>query len=165
MTKAIFAAAVLALALAGLGACAPAGPPFASIAASLPPVPQGEARVYFYRWLEPYETTAESAVMLNGAPVGVSQTGAAFYRDVEPGRYTISVASRGIYPNQFKTVQLAAGQTAYVRIESLRAWCNDSGGGNTGGGGGAGCFDTFVVELIDPAVALGEMHDLWYIRG
>ena len=158
------AAAMLTLALLALGACAPAGPPFATVAATLPPVPPGEARVYFYRWLEPYETTAESTVILNGVPAGISQTGAAFYRDVAPGRYTISLTSRGVYPNQFKTVELAAGQTAYARIESFRAWCNDSGGG-LNGGSSAGCYDTFVVELIDPAVALGEMRDLSFIRG
>jgi Protein of unknown function (DUF2846) len=163
MVKAV--AAALALMLLGLAGCAPAGPPFASVAASVPPVPQGDARLYFYRWLEPYETVAESTVMLNGAPVAVSQTGAVFYRDVAPGRYTISVQSRGVYPNQFKTMTIGAGETAYVRIESLRAWCNDSGGGTNGGGSATGCYDTFVVQLVDPAVALGEMRNLWFIPG
>lgn len=160
----ITALSFLALALLALAGCAPAGPPFASAGATLPPVPQGEARIYFYRWLEPYETVAPSTVMLNGAPVGVSETGAILYRDVAPGQYTISVESRGVYPNQFKTVTLAAGQTTYVRIESFRAWCNDSGGGLNGGTSG-GCYDTFVVQVIDPAVALGEMRDLRLIRG
>jgi len=158
------ALAFLALVLLAPGGCAPAGPPFASAAATLTPLPQGEARIYFYRWLEPYETVAPSTVMLNGAPVGVSETGAVLYRDVAPGQYTISVFSRGIYPDQFKTVTLTAGESAYVRIESLRDWCNDSGGGLDGGTSG-GCYDTFVVEIIDPAVALGEMRDLRLIRG
>lgn len=157
------AAAALALVLLALVGCAPAGPPFASVAASVPPVPQGAARLYFYRWLEPYETVAETTVRLNGAPVAVTQTGAVLYRDVAPGVYTISVQSQGVYPNQFKTVTLSPGETGYVRIESLRSWCNDSGGGK--GGTSEGCYDTFVVELIDPAVALGEMRNLWFIRG
>jgi Protein of unknown function (DUF2846) len=155
----------LALVLLALVSCAAQGPEFATAAASLPPVPQGEARVYFYRWLEPYETVAESAVMLNGARVGVSQTGAVLYRDVAPGQYTISVGSAGIYPDQFKTVVLSPGQTAYVRIESLRSWCNDAGGGLTGGGTSEGCYDTFVVDLIDPAVAKAEMQNLRFIQG
>jgi hypothetical protein len=154
----------LALMLVALASCAPSGPEFASVAATVAPVPSGEARVYFYRWLEPYETVAESAVMLNGARVGVSQTGAVLYRDVAPGQYTISVQSGGTYPNQFKTVTLTPGETAYVRIESLRAWCNDSGGG-LDGGGSSGCYDTFVVNLIDPAVARSEMQNLRFIKG
>ena len=92
------AAAALALMLLGLAGCAPAGPPFASVAASVPPVPQGEARLYFYRWLEPYETVAESTVMLNGAPVAVSQTGAVFYRDVHPAATSSRSRARAPIP-------------------------------------------------------------------
>ncbi len=158
------AACALATMFWALAGCAPPGPQFASVAASVPSVPQGEARLYFYRWLEPYETVAPSTVMLNGGPVGVSETGAVLYRDVAPGRYTVSVESRGVYPNQFKTVTLAAGETAYVRIELFRAWCNDSGGGASGGGS-SGCYDTFVVQIMDPAVALGEMRELRLIQG
>jgi hypothetical protein len=153
------------LVLLAIGGCVQQGPPFASVAGAIPPAPQGMARVFFYRWLEPYETVAPTTVMLNGRPVGVSETGAVLYRDVPPGQYTISVPSWGVYPNQFKTVVLTPGQVAYVRIESLRAWCNDSGGGENGGGPASGCYDTFVVQIIDPAVASSEMRNLRFIGG
>ncbi len=155
--------ALVAILLA-LSACAPAGPPYASVAATIPPVAPGMARIYFYRWLEPYETTTPSVAFLNGAPVGVTQTGAVFYRDVPPGQYTIAVQSDEIYPNQFKTVVLRPGDVAYARIESLRTWAFCSNIGRPSGSH-TGCRDTFVVQLMDPRVAPGEMGDLRFIQG
>jgi len=156
------AAALFACALLALAGCAPAGPPYDSVAATIPSVPQGAARIYFYRWLEPYETLAATPAMLNGTPVGVTRIGTIFYRDVAPGRYTISVRSQGLYPNQFKTVTIAAGQTMYVRIESLRTWVICGGSVE---GGSSSCGDTFTVEIIDPAVAQAEMSGLQFIHG
>jgi hypothetical protein len=153
--------------LLGIAGCAPAGPPFASVAGTLPPVPAGAARVFLYRWLEPYESLTPTTAFLNGGPIGVTETGAVLYRDVAPGRYTIAVQSEGIFPNQFKTVTLKAGDTVYVRIDSLRNWapCGSGGGGESGGGASSGCADTFVVQIMDPAVASYEMRDLRLIRG
>lgn len=157
------------LVLLAAASCAPPGPPFASVASTISPVPQGTARVFFYRWLEPYETLAPTVASLNNLPIGVTEPGAVLYRDVAPGQYLISVQSDGVYPNQFKTVVLQPGNVAYVRIASLRSWspCGGGGGGGEGGGGGGaeGCWDTFVVQIIDPAVALGEMRDLRFIQG
>jgi hypothetical protein len=157
---------VLLVLLLAIGGCAPAGPPFASVASTLPPVPQGSARIYFYRWLEIYETTSPSRAYLNGDRVGVTQTGTVFYRDVAPGQYTISVDSEGIYPGQFKTVVLRPGDVAYARIESLRSWV-PCGGGMEGsdGGAGEGCADTFVVVLMDPTQAQAELGNLRFIPG
>src|ERR1700691_6186181 len=142
---AIFA---LSLALAG---CVSMGPPYRSVAAALPPVPAGKARIFFYRWLEIYETTAATTAFLNGPPVGLTETGSVLYRDVEPGQYTISVVSQGVYPNQFKTVTVGPGQVIYARIESIRSWstCGGGGGGGKDGGGDSesGCYDTFVVQI------------------
>jgi hypothetical protein len=149
-----------------VGGCVAPGPPFARIAATIPPVPRNMARIYFYRWLEPYETTDPTIAYLNGRPVGVTETGAVFYRDVAPGQYTISVQSDEIYPYQFKTVVLTPGEVAYARIESLRTWSSCGGGGDGDSGGGViGCLNTFVVRLIDPVLARGEMADLQFIQG
>jgi hypothetical protein len=153
------AISVVLLALAG---CAPSGPPYATVAAGIAPVPAGEARLYVYRWLEPYETLAPTVVSLNGTPVGISEPGAVLYRDVAPGQYTISVRSEGVYPNQFKTVVLKPGDTAYVRVESLKSWVVCGGSID---GGASGCGDTFTVELVNPAVAGAEIGDLRFIRG
>lgn len=145
--------------------CAPLGPPFASVAATIPPVPQGMARVYFYRWLEPYETLTPTPAYLNGAPAGVTEPGAVLYRDVAPGRYLISVRSDEPYPNQFKTVTLKAGEIVYARIESLQTWSSCGGGGDLGDSNISGCRDTFVVVIVDPAVAHAEIGDLRFVRG
>ncbi|HUB95243.1 MAG TPA: DUF2846 domain-containing protein [Stellaceae bacterium] len=150
----------------GLSSCAPPGAPYGSVAATVPAVPAGSARIYFYRELEIYDSTTPTEAYLNGAPVGLTETGTVFYRDVAPGQYTISVRSYGIFPYQFKTVVLRPGEIAYARIESLRSWvpCG-GGGGRDGGGSTSGCENTFVVVMIDPQLAVGDMRDLRFISG
>lgn len=142
-----------------LSACAANEPSFGSVASNLPPLPAGQARIFFYRWLEPYESLSMSTVYLNGAPVGASQTGAVLYRDVAPGEYFISVYSRGTYPDQFKTVPVAAGQVVYVRIESLSNYQ-----GACGSWGGCP-VDDFVVQVVGAGVASKEMQSLKFIQG
>jgi hypothetical protein len=62
--------------LLGLVACAgPSGVPFPEVAATIPPIPSGEGRIYFYRDYEPYESLALTEVFLNGATAGVSGGG------------------------------------------------------------------------------------------
>mgnify|MGYP001548074915 FL=1 len=149
----------LALTLAGCaGSSETAGPPFAQAAATLPPVPPGESRIFFYRWVQPYELQAPTTVSLNGKPTGISWVGTTFYRDVPPGTYHITVFSPGAYPNQFKTVTVAAGSTLYVRIQPMIDWsrlqCNDH------------CeIDTFAVMLDDQQSARQQMLPLTLIRG
>lgn len=158
MTRRILIAGILALTAGTLAACAPypGSPRFATVAASLPPPAAGTARIYFYRALDYYGVSSGTTVYLNHRPVGFSRIGTVFYRDVPAGRYFISVASPGPFPNQFKTVQLAAGETVYARIESLLSW-SYTGPISTSRG------PTFVVALIAPAAARVEMDDLAYM--
>ena len=145
------------LLILALARCAGESPGFA--ADTLPPIPPGQARIFFYRWLEPYEALSMSTIYLNGIPVGVSQTGAVLYRDVAPGQYYISVDSQGTYPDQFKTVTIAAAQTVDVRIESISSFKSPCGYlGNCE-------VDTFVVTIVDPATASREMRALKLIPG
>jgi hypothetical protein len=96
----------------------------------------------------------------------LAEAGAVLYRDVAPGQYTIAVQSEDSYPNQFKTVVLQPGETVYARVESLQSWSTCGGGGGTFGGGSAsGCRTTFVVVIMNPALALAEMRDLRFTRG
>jgi len=127
-------------------------PPFAVTSASIPPVPAGMARMFIYRTLEPYETTEMANVYLNGQWVGASANGAVFYRDLPPGQYKITIPRTEAYPNQFKTVVLRPGQTAFVRIESLSTWTACTVIVN--------CYPTFIVQLMDPAQALADMRSL-----
>jgi hypothetical protein len=141
-----------------LTACAAPGPPYASVEGTLRPVPPGAARIFFYRNLEPYETTAQTTLYLNNQPVAESQTGSVLYRNVEPGQYVIRARSYSRFPNDTKTVALRPGQVIYVRIDSLKSW-------TTCAYADSGCFETFVVNLVDPRAAEYEMRDLRMIPG
>jgi hypothetical protein len=143
----------LIAALVMLGGCAgrTSDPAFAS--ARTTPVRADLARVYFYRLFEPYESLARPPIYLNGTPLAPSEPGTASFRDIEPGAYQISVASPGLYPNQFKEVLLRPGDTVYVRIESLRNWYRGFNWEK----------DTFVVSLVGESDARADMADLRYL--
>ncbi len=122
---------------------------------SLPPLAADRARLYFYRDYEPSESLAEPWIYLNGQPTVLSIPGHASYRDVLPGEYRITVDSHGVYPNQFKTIRLSAGEEAFVKIESLASWDQ----------GLTWAHDTFVVALIDPPEGKAELLGMRYAAG
>jgi hypothetical protein len=131
-------------------------PPTASVA--VPPIPVGQARVWFYRDGGPYDDGMGTPyIRMNDAIVAVSEPDSASYRDVPPGPYHITVDSYGEDFNQDKNVQLAAGQELYVKIVSLRAWITGGGGGGDGGGGSDYDRDTFYVWLIPPETARADI--------
>jgi hypothetical protein len=138
----VIALMALVLVSACAGGGAPAGPSFAQVAAQLPPVPSGRARFFFYRDYEPYESLSRPYATLNGDVAGVSEPGGVFYRDVAPGRYLVSVRNYTFYPGQDKTVDIGAGQTAYVKVESLRSYNSGDSSYEP---------DTFAVVVVDPA--------------
>jgi hypothetical protein len=122
-------------------------PPTASVA--VPPVPQGAARVWFYRDLEPYETLARPFIRMNEGVVGISEPGGTFYRDVAPGHYHVSVDSYLTDFNQTRDVDLTLGQQVYFKVLPSRVIC---GGGGRGGDGD--CMrNNFYVWTIPPEVA------------
>jgi len=141
------------LSLAG-AACAQL-PSTASVA--VPPIPAGEARVWFYRSGNPYDGVGTPYLRMNEAIVGISEPGGASYRDVPAGPYHITVDSYGKDFNQDKNVQLAAGQELYVKIVSLRAWITGGGGGGDGAGGSDYDRDTFYVWLIPREIARADV--------
>jgi hypothetical protein len=94
-------------------------PSYSMTAGTLPPVPHGDARVFLYCGLEPYESTAFIPAYLNDEAAGFTQNGAVLYRDVPAGRYTISVVSHGRIPSRSASVTVVAGQLVYARIETL----------------------------------------------
>lgn len=146
----------LGLILAGCIPQNPDLPVFAAAEPTLPPPAPGTARLFFYRLLEPSEPALGTTVMLNEKPVGFSRNGTVLYRDVPAGNYFVSVASYP-YPYQFKTVQVAAGQTWYFRIESLSSWSCVGKSSCRG--------DTFVVAIVDPAQARAEIAPLGLTGG
>jgi hypothetical protein len=147
--------AVLLLALTSMG-LAPRGLALAPAtnAPGLAPVSPGTARVWIYRDYEPYQTLATPYVRLNGAIAGISQPGGAFYRDLAPGTYTVTVDSYGTDVNQFVSLAVAAGQQVYVKVLASVSW-ESGGGGERGGSGWA--RDTFYTWQIPPEVAAAEI--------
>jgi Protein of unknown function (DUF2846) len=126
--------------------------------AAIPPVPPGQARVWFYREFIPSESLNMTAVSMNNAYVGYSRLGSAFYRDVPPGQYHIAVASWGVDINQSTNVDLAAGQEAFVRIESLRSWSSTGERNEIE-------RDTFYARLIPPQIARADLAQITFDGG
>jgi hypothetical protein len=92
---------------------------------------------------------------MNGAIVGISEQGYAFYRDVPAALYHVSVASYGrdlfqlgdvaLVPGQ---VALVPGQQAHVKILSLRSWVES---------GRNFSRDTFYVLIVPLTFAQAEI--------
>jgi Protein of unknown function (DUF2846) len=147
-----------ALVLACLAASGCAQPPTVG-AAIVAPMPPGEARIWVYRSFDPSESLNLATVAINGALAGYAQPGGgAFYRDVPPGRYHITVQSYGVDFNQSSNVDLAAGQVAYVKIETLNAWTTQ---------GDLDSFkrDTFYARLVPAQLARVEIAGSRYYGG
>ena len=106
----------LLLAMAG---CAQ---PAVTASVSIPPVPAGQARIWFYRNYEPYAGKGLPAIAANGGYVGAAELGGAFYRDLPPGHYLITVETTGVDFNQTASLDLPPGKEAYVKIVSNPEW-------------------------------------------
>jgi hypothetical protein len=125
-----------------------AQPPAAAPYLASPPAP-GMARIWFYRDLNPNETLATPYIRLNGAAAGVSEPGGAFYRDVAPGPYHISVDSYVEDRHNDANVALAPGAEAYAKVLPL----DDIVQGGGGAVGGGYRRNTYVVWLYPPELA------------
>src|SRR5205814_3565995 len=119
-------AAMAMLASAGYAAY-PAAAPYVSSTA-----PANQARIWFYREANPYDSTGTPYVRLNGTVVGVSQPGAAFFVDVPPGHYHLSADSYGEDYNQTRDIDIGPGQVAFAKVLSNDHWI-EGGGGEFGG--------------------------------
>jgi hypothetical protein len=123
-------------------------PPTSS--AAIPPVPFGAARIWIYRNDGPYETSTRPYLRFNGQVDGIVEPDGALYRDVPPGHYVVTVDSYGVpYPNQFTGVDLAAGQTVYVKVLSMRE--------KVGGEFGVGSRARFFTLLVPADVAQADI--------
>jgi hypothetical protein len=121
LAGAIYGAFLLALA-----GCAQ---PAVTASVSIPPIPPGQARIWFYRNYEPYAGKGLPAIAANGGYVGAAELGGAFYRDVPPGHYLITVETTGVDVNQTASFDLPPGKEAYVKIVSNPEWV--TGGSKT----------------------------------
>lgn len=106
--RAVFAVVLLS----ALAACAATGPLHKEIAASIPPVPAGKGRVYFYRADTMFGAAVTSDIKLNNRVVGRSERGSFFYVDENPGKCLVSTSTE---VEKQLTFTLGAGETRYVR--------------------------------------------------
>jgi Protein of unknown function (DUF2846) len=113
-----------------------------------PPVPPDQARIWFYRPYEPYESLNLADIDVNGSYFGAVANGSAFYRDVSPGHYHIAPVSYGRDVNQDRDVVLVPGQQLYIKIVSSRSWEEGYSDYQR---------DTFYAWLIAPQVAQVEI--------
>jgi hypothetical protein len=143
LARRLYHAGAAALFLLVVGCTQP--PPSAAAVTVSPPAP-GMARIWIYRADEPYQSLARPYVRFNGAVVGISEPGGAFYRDVPAGQYRVTVDSMGQDVNQFATVAVVPGQQVYVKVEVSRLW--DSGGGRA-----IWVHPTFYTRLQPPEIA------------
>jgi hypothetical protein len=93
-------------------------------AVTIPPIPPGMARVWFYREDLPNVAQQRPYVRMNAAVVGISEDGGAFYRDVAPGEYYVTVDSYGVDVNQFPYIALVPGQTVYLQVLGSTYWAS-----------------------------------------
>ena len=88
-----------------------------------PPVPPQQGRIWSYRQVDTAAVnTTTPYVHLNGAIAGVPEQGGAFYRDVPPGYYRITVDAEGNSRTPSQEVAVGAGQQIYARIRLGGSW-------------------------------------------
>ena len=122
-----------------------------------PPIPAGQARIWVYRGSQstaPIEVPHMEAVTLNGVNVGYEQLGGGFYRNVAPGHYVIAAPSLALDPDQTATVDLAAGQEAYLKLDMLE-WS----------GMGENNVDVVRVRLMPSQTARTAIAQLAFLGG
>ena len=121
------------------------------------PIPPGQARIWIYRGSQPtapIEVPHMEAVTLNGVNVGFTQQGGGIYRNVAPGHYVIAAPGLALDPDQSATLDLAAGQEAYLKLDTL-SWP----------GMGENNVDVVRVRLMPPQIARSMIAQLAFLGG
>lgn len=119
--------------------------------AVIPPMPAGAARIWIYRNDGPYDSQDRPYLRLNAQVTGIVEPNGAFYRDVSPGRYAVTVDSYGPpYPNQFAQVDVTAGQEAFIKVQSMR---EKVGGGDNTAARALFFTELYPAEAARPAIA------------
>ncbi len=98
--------------VAVLAGCAAQGPLHKDVSASIPAVPSGKGRVYFYRPDTMFGAAMTSDITMNGRVVGRSVRGSFFYVDENPGDCKASASTE---VERQVTFTLAPGETKYIK--------------------------------------------------
>jgi hypothetical protein len=151
------------IALLAVAGCAQPPPAAAGLGA---PIPAGEARVWIYRVAGPYDSHARPYVRVNNGVVAISEPRGAFYRDLAPGHYHVSVDSYLAEPSQSGDVDLTPGQQVYLKIVASEFACSGGGGAGEGSGAGGDCTrSNFYVWPMPAEVAQGEVSHSPFLGG
>jgi hypothetical protein len=113
MIRMTHAAALLCLLALGSAAA----PALAASPEQAPPVPPGQARVWFLRQLLPGSIMTPPTVYVNGAPIGRSAQGTAFYRDFAPGQYAFTVENCTPQPRTGQTMTLQPDRQYAILVQ------------------------------------------------
>ncbi|MFC4273994.1 DUF2846 domain-containing protein [Achromobacter aloeverae] len=104
--------AILAVTAGMLAGCA--RPSYENIEEKYGNLPAGQGRIYFYQPSSPGDpATGQPYVLLNGWKTGRTAPGDFFFVDRPAGQHTVSIDLSKTPP---LTLQLAAGETRYIRI-------------------------------------------------
>jgi hypothetical protein len=155
-TKAIVLLRLLLPALAGIALFAAAGYAQWAPPRPVPPVPSGEARVWFYRDAGPYDSHEIPYIEMNGAIVGVSEPRGSFYIDVKPGFYHVTVQQYLNAPEEAANIDLIPGQRAYLKILS-QTDCISGGGGWRSPGYSRPCFYVWNIPAQSAQAAVARI--------
>lgn len=110
MHRRIGLSTALAAMVVTLAGCA--GTRYENASAKIPPIPQGQGRIYFYQ-LEPDRlSTRQQKLRVNDVVVGRNKPGGFFFVDRPAGSYTVTNLH---WTGDGVSFQLEAGQTRYVR--------------------------------------------------
>jgi len=107
--------AALALCLITFGSPAPT---VAATPEEAPPLAAGQSRVWFLRQLLPGTQFHPPMLYVNGAPIGISAEGTAFYRDFAPGQYVFTVENCIPQANTSQTLHLRPGAQFALEVTS-----------------------------------------------
>jgi hypothetical protein len=136
LTQSLRRLSSLVLTSALLAGCA-SGPRLSEKRASIPPIPEGNGRIYFYRTTT-FGAAIQPGIRLNGEKVGVAKPRGVFYVDRPPGPYEVETKTE---VTRKLSLSLDPAQTQYVRF-------------NMGFGVAVG---RVTPELVEPAIGEAEV--------
>jgi hypothetical protein len=164
---------VLGLLVLALAGCAPP-PRLAEVAAQLPP-PGNAARLFVYRDYDLAQSLQAVPVYVNGSEIGGVAPGHVLVCSLPPGVYTLAPRADYLWPDQAKTVRVAAGQEIYAKVGSF--WTTGSAAppvtlaalrlpakqlADSTLSPGPNLVPVFVLTLQNPAIGQSEVGALWY---
>ena len=117
----------IAVALTGciIALASAAGLALAASPDEAPPIPSGQARIWFLRQLIPGTAMHAPMIYANGQSVAIVPQGVTFYRDLTPGTYSFAIQS--CLPAEQTSVTLPFGPGNVIALQVL---ASDYGGWN-----------------------------------